>query len=325
MITIREVAADEPQALALWHDQQHELMERYDDPDLVIETEFPTFVRSLVGYADGEAVATVLLRWSPYHEAGAIELKRLYVRPDHRGRGHSRALMGVAESVARRAGATRIVLESGDQQPEALQLYERVGYERITNYGTWKDDEGTLCYGRVLPTRLLVVNGSIGAGKTAVAAGVLDALRERGARAAFIDADSLCQAVPAGEDDPYHQELMFAAIAKIAPVYRHRGYGCIVVPRVVEDADDRARWARAFAADVGAPEVTVARVTAPLEVRRSRIDMREPEGYWRDWAHARTIELDEVLEDLDLDDVVVENVGRTAKETAEELLAEIGW
>ncbi|WP_062205431.1 GNAT family N-acetyltransferase [Demequina salsinemoris] len=325
MITIREVAADDPQALALWHDQQLELMERYDDPDLVIETVFPTFVASLVGYADREPVATVLLRWSPYHEAGAMELKRLYVHPEHRGRGHSRALMGAAESVARRAGATRIVLESGDQQPEAINLYERVGYDRIANYGEWKDDPGTLCYSRVLPTRLLVINGTIGAGKTAVAAGVLDVLRERGARAAFIDADSLCQAAPSGDDDPYHQELMFSALTHLAPVYRHRGYGCIVVPRVVEDVDDRARWSRAFASDVGAPEVIVARVTAPLDVRRARIENREPEGYWRDWANARTVELDDVLEELNLDDVVVDNVDRAAKETAEELLAEIGW
>lgn len=325
MITIREVAPDDADALALWTDQQRELAERYGEPDLVLETTFPTLIVSLVGYSDDEPVASAVLRWSPYHEAGAVELKRLYVKPEHRGHGHSRAIMGVAESHARRAGATRIVLETGDQQPEALALYERIGYDRITNYGEWKDEEGTFCYGRAIPTRVLIVNGTIGAGKTAVASGVLDALEDRGARAAFLDADALCQTVPDDPSDPYHQGLMFAAVDRIAPLYRHRGYGCVVVARVVEDADDRARWAKAFGDDVGAPEVVVARVTAPLEERRARIDAREPEGRWRDWAHARTIELDDSLDGLALDDVVVENAGRSARETAEELLAEIGW
>ncbi|WNM27623.1 GNAT family N-acetyltransferase [Demequina capsici] len=325
MITIREVEPDDPEALALWDEQQQELAERYDAPDLELETRFSSLLVSLVGYSDDEAVATVVLRWSPHHEDGAVEVKRLYVKPDHRGHGHSRALMGVAESFARRAGATRLVLETGDQQPEALSLYDSIGYTRIAGYGEWKDDEGTLCYGRTLPTRLLIVNGTIGAGKTAVAAGVLDALGDRGARVAFLDADAVCQAAPARESDPYHQELMFAAMSRLAPLYRQRGYGCVVVARVVEAPEDRARWSLAFASEVGAPEVVVARVTAPLDERRARIDVREPEGRWRDWAHARTVELDDVLETQALDDVVVENSGRSARDTAEELLAEIGW
>lgn len=325
MITIREVAADDADAHALWLEQQADLALRYDEPDLVLETEFPTLVASLVGDVDGSPVASLVLRWSPYHEPGVIELKRLFVRPGHRGHGHSRVMMGVAESLARRSGATRLVLETGDQQPEALSLYDRIGYRRIPNFGEYKHEEGSICYGLDLPTRVLVVNGTMGAGKSAVAAGVLDALEERGARASFIDADALCQAVPTAADDPYHQDLLFASLERLAPLHRARGYGCVVLARVVEDADDRARYVRAFGCDAGAAEVVLARVTAPEDVRLARLDVREPPGRWRDFAHARTAELDDVLESLALDDVVIENAGRSARETAEELLAEIGW
>ena len=119
-----------------------------------------------------EPVGTGLLRWSPFASgAGSVEVKRLYVRPEHRGHGHSRVIMGALEHAAARAGAVRIVLETGVEQPEAIALYERIGYSRIPGYGEYMDDPRSVCFAKDLPTRVLVVNGTIGAGKTSVAEG----------------------------------------------------------------------------------------------------------------------------------------------------------
>lgn len=329
MITVRRVAPDDADALALWQAQERDLAERYDDPDLVLETEFPTLVGSWVGYEhDGTPVASIVARWSPYSETspGDIELKRLWVEPGHRGSGHARVMLGTAELAARKAGATRLILETGTEQPEAIALYESTGWTLMEPYGEYRHEPDSRCYAKPLPTRVLVVNGTMGAGKTTVAAAIHDVLTERGARSGYIDADFLCQAQPAPASDVFNQELMFDNLGAVAGNYRARGHGLMVVARVVEDPADRARWEQAFAADAGAGEVTIVRVDAPEDVRLERIAAREPEGYWRDWGSARTVELAAALEALDLDDAVVVNAGdRDRLDVAAEVLELVGW
>lgn len=327
MVTLRRVELDDPTATSLWAEQQAELFARYGEPDADVDfaLEMPpdALVASLVAVADdGAPVGTGLLRWSPFDSgAGSVEVKRLYVRPTHRGNGISRVIMGALEEEALRAGAVRIVLETGVEQPEALRLYEAIGYDRITPYGEYMDDPRSVCFGKELPTRVLVVNGSIGAGKTSVAEGAYDALADRGARVAMIDGDFLCQASPNVPGADFNQGLLFANLAAVAPVYRSAGFGCMVIARVVEDPADRGRYAEAF----GGGSVTIARVVAPEEDRKARIVQRDLDPVWHEWGHLRTVELHAVLEDLALDDVVVVNAGRSPRETAEELLAAIGW
>jgi len=326
MITIHEVGASNKDASALWEEQRLDLASRYDEPNFVLETEFVGFVGSLVGYAeDGEPIATVVLRWSPYHPAGVIELKRLYVRPDHRGNGHSRVIMGVAEAVARRVGATALALTTGVAQPEAIGLYLRTGYRSTPSYGDFGYEGTTRFYAKDLATRVLVINGSMGSGKTVTAAAIHDVMEQAGARVAFIDADYLCQASQPPEEDPYQQRLLFANLAAVAPVYRAHGYGCIVLARVVEDPEDRDRYAHAFAGPGGAGQVAVVRVTASDETRIQRVQDREPEGHWREWGVARTLELEQVLEDLDLDDAVVSTEGVSRLDVASNVLDAAGW
>ncbi|MDN4483280.1 GNAT family N-acetyltransferase [Demequina lignilytica] len=327
MITIRRVAPDDPDAFALWEEQRADLARRYDDPDLVLETSFPTLIASLVGYGDdGEPIASAVLRWSPYATGeGSVEVKRVWVRPAHRGHGHSKVLMGAVEAIARRAGATSIVLETGTEQPEAMALYERLGYRAIPGFGEYKDAPDSRCYGIELPTRVLVLTGAMGAGKTAVSGAAHTAMSLRGARVAFIDADLLCEAYPSPDDDWRHQRLMNEALAALAPVYRRHGYGCLIVPRILEDAGDRAAIAHALAGPGGPAEVTVIRVTAPLDERVSRLHARETSERWLEWAIPRTAEQAEELDALAIEDASVENSGRHPAEVAEEALDLAGW
>lgn len=327
MITVRAVPLDDATATTLWAEQQSELFARYGEPDadahFHLDMPADALLTSLVALTEeGEAVGTGLLRWSPFDSgAGSVEVKRLYVRPSQRGRGISRVLMAALEEAALRAGAVRIVLETGVEQPEALSLYESLGYDRIEPYGEYMDDPRSVCFGKELPTRVLVVNGSIGAGKTKTAGAVFDVLAERGVRCAMIDGDYLCQASPDAPGAAFNQDLYFQNLAAVAPVYRGAGYGVMVIARVVEDPEDRARHERAFGTDL----VTIARVTAPENERKERIVQRDIEPEWQQWGHARTVELDVVLEELQLDDVTVSNWGRSPRETALELLDRLGW
>ena len=327
MITIRRVAPDHPDAHALWAEQQADLARRYGAPDLVLETSFPTLLASLVGYAeDGEPVASAVLRWSPYPTgAGSLEVKRLWVREPHRGHGHAKVMMGAAEGIARRAGATRIVLETGTEQPEALGLYDRLGYHRIDNYGEYKDEPDSICYALDLPTRVLAVTGAMGAGKTAVSSAAHTELSRRGARTAWIDGDVLCEAYPSSDGTLANAPLLVDALTALAPVYRAHGYGCIVLPRILEDASMPVRLAEAFASEAGRAEVTVARITAPAELRIARLEARETAEWWLEWARTRTVEMDAELDALALEDATVENADRTPQDAAVELLDVVGW
>ncbi|WP_062380829.1 GNAT family N-acetyltransferase [Demequina pelophila] len=327
MLTIRAVAVDDADALALWGEQEADLVRRYDAPGLRLPTTFDGFIVSLVGYADGGVpAASLVLRWSPYDTgAGSVELKRLWVREGYRGRGYAKVLLGRAEAIARREGATRIVLEAGDEQPEALSLYDQLGYARIPDYGEHAGEEGTVSCGLDLPTRVLVVTGSLGAGKTAVGAAVHEALGRRGARTAFLDADTLCQAFPTTPEDPVNRGLLLEALAVLAPLYRERGYGTVVLPVVLEDPDESVRLSHAFASEGGPAEVIVARVAAPDEERIARLERRETSAWWLDWARTRTVEMEGELDALGLEDVTIDNGATTVDDAAAQLLQEVGW
>jgi GNAT superfamily N-acetyltransferase len=76
-----------------------------------------------------------------FFSPGTIEIKRMYVKPEFRGRGLSRLILSELEKWAGELGYAESVLETGNQQAEAIHLYHRSGYTEIPNYGNY---EGTL-------------------------------------------------------------------------------------------------------------------------------------------------------------------------------------
>lgn len=78
------------------------------------------------------------------------EIKRMYVVPDERGRHVGRAVLAALELEARRLGLTRLVLETGERQHEAIALYERAGFARIPPFGEYVDSPLSVCMGREL-------------------------------------------------------------------------------------------------------------------------------------------------------------------------------
>ncbi len=68
------------------------------------------------------------------------EIKRVYVRDSHRGRGLSRQIMRVLEDELLRRGITCLRLETGVRQPEALGLYRRLGYAERGPFGAYLPD-----------------------------------------------------------------------------------------------------------------------------------------------------------------------------------------
>jgi GNAT superfamily N-acetyltransferase len=78
------------------------------------------------------------------------ELKRMYTAAAARGRGLGRRLLATVEESARAAGRRRLILETGDRQPEAIALYQSAGYVRIADFGYYKDEPGVISFAKSL-------------------------------------------------------------------------------------------------------------------------------------------------------------------------------
>jgi GNAT superfamily N-acetyltransferase len=97
----------------------------------------------LVGYVDGEPVACGgVCRY----DAESAEIRRMFVAPEARGRGLSRAVLAGLEEEASRLGYLAVRLETGNRQPEAIALYRSAGYGPIARYGPFVDDERSVCF-----------------------------------------------------------------------------------------------------------------------------------------------------------------------------------
>jgi len=81
---------------------------------------------------------------------GLIEMKRVFVDDGFRGRGVASRLVAAFEEQARADGVRRIRLETGTKQPEAMALYEKLGYAPIENFGAYADSPLSRSYGKDL-------------------------------------------------------------------------------------------------------------------------------------------------------------------------------
>ncbi|MBM7518407.1 GNAT family N-acetyltransferase [Nocardioides nitrophenolicus] len=155
-LDLRPVGYLHPDAAALVARVQEEYVERYGSPDespvdpAVFDPPEGLF---LVGYDGAEPVATGAWRRSGVRALGgtsAVEVKRMFVVAEHRGRGFARAVLAALEDSARDAGHDLVVLETGLRQPEAIGLYRSAGYEPVPGFGFYRDAPLSRCFAKLV-------------------------------------------------------------------------------------------------------------------------------------------------------------------------------
>tara|TARA_R110002020_G_scaffold466508_1_gene689111 strand:+ start:478 stop:930 length:453 start_codon:yes stop_codon:yes gene_type:complete len=101
----------------------------------------------VVGYEKGVPVACGAIK---EFDAEAMEVKRMYTKPEIRGKGFASRVLTELEAWAVELGYKKCVLETGKRQVEAVALYTNKGYSIIPNYAQYIGIENSLCFQKEL-------------------------------------------------------------------------------------------------------------------------------------------------------------------------------
>ena len=96
----------------------------------------------IVCYSEGKAVGCGAFR---EYDQNTVEIKRMYVLPQYRGRGVGHGILKELELWAHESGYPSYILETGNKQQEAIALYKKSGYTIIPNYGQYQSVENSVC------------------------------------------------------------------------------------------------------------------------------------------------------------------------------------
>jgi hypothetical protein len=173
--------------------------------------------------------------------------------------------------------------------------------------------------GRWVSVPTLLITGTVGVGKSTVAAEINDVLADLKVPNAAVDLDALVWQWP--PTSKWNSDLMFENLASLWPNFRAHGATRLILARVLEDRSELVRYRAA----VPGAEISVCRLMAPEAARLDRLRGRMPAGPSRDWHLGRTVELERTLDRRACEDFAVENGDRPVRDVALEVLVRAGW
>ncbi len=101
----------------------------------------------VVAYVEGKALGCGSVK---AFDSTSMEVKRMYVRPEARGKGIASKVLEELETWTAELGFERSVLETGREFTEAVALYRKWGYTEIPNYGPYVGIAGSVCFEKML-------------------------------------------------------------------------------------------------------------------------------------------------------------------------------
>ena len=84
------------------------------------------------------------------YDTNTVEIKRMFVHPDFRGKGVASAVLKELEIWAEEINYTACVLETGKNNPEAIALYHKSGYDIIPNYDQYENVANSVCMKKII-------------------------------------------------------------------------------------------------------------------------------------------------------------------------------
>ncbi|MFB6457244.1 GNAT family N-acetyltransferase [Chitinophaga sp. Hz27] len=118
-------------------DRYHELQDLYDEHNVI-----EAINTVVIAYAAGAAVGCACFREFNDH---TIEIKRMFVMPELRGKGIAMGILQELENWAKELNYGYSILETGKRQPEAISFYQKSGYTIMDNYGQYIGMDNSIC------------------------------------------------------------------------------------------------------------------------------------------------------------------------------------
>ena len=105
-------------------------------------------IKYVVVYYDND-VAVGCGAFKPFNSE-TVEIKRMYVKQDFRGKGIGAAILSELELWATEINYFNCILETGHANPEAKKLYQKEGYVIIPNFGQYVNVANSVCMKKVI-------------------------------------------------------------------------------------------------------------------------------------------------------------------------------
>lgn len=170
------------------------------------------------------------------------------------------------------------------------------------------------------PARAILLTGTVGSGKTAVALEIGELLEPGGLSYALVDLDWLAWLRPAPASLATVRSVLCENLGLIWPTFREAGVERLVLARFVGDRDEL----EALRAALPGVELFVVRLRAPEALVEQRLRARDT-GVQLAEHLAETATLAARAEQVALEDALVENDERPLRAVALDVLAAAGW
>jgi len=141
LIDFRQLVALLDKDLAIRDGDDHAFYSQFNKIDAIKEV--------VVAYQNEIPVGCGTIK--PFSDT-AVEIKRMFVHPDYRNQGIAAKMLKALEEWALELGYSECVLETGKMQPEAIALYQKVGYQITLNYGQYIGVDNSVCMAKLFNT-----------------------------------------------------------------------------------------------------------------------------------------------------------------------------
>ncbi len=98
---------------------------------------------AIVCYENDLAIGCGVIK--PFNKE-TVEIKRMYVKPEHQGKGIGSKILNELEKWASDLKYNTTILETGVRQPDAIALYKKNKYSITNNYGQYIGVKNSVCF-----------------------------------------------------------------------------------------------------------------------------------------------------------------------------------
>lgn len=151
--TVKRTTSDDPDFQELANELERDLEIRDGDQHLLYSelNKIDRIPNAVVVYLNGVPTGCGAIR---KYDQENIEVKRMFVKPGNRGKKIATTILTELENWSVELGYKNCVLETGLNQPEAIEFYKANQYSIIPNFGKYKNSENSVCFKKPLKTLL---------------------------------------------------------------------------------------------------------------------------------------------------------------------------